>query len=156
MLFQFPFVSSHFGIIAKKWLDAYDTIESSMGLYFAARTKAFRFLEGRFLSMAQCLETLHRRAPDELYMDPSKFENLKKKLLETCPKPHHEWLKGKLYNEVSFRNRLKKIFEPFKQYIGEKKNTKKSWIRETTLPITRRSLRTRRQKEIVYGNCVSS
>lgn len=125
MLLQFPQIRDRFSTIISSWLQAYEEIEPSMNLYFSSRTGAHRFLNGRFLAMAQCLETFHRRASSETMMDAKEYDSLVKTIVESCPEERRDWLSGRLShgNEVSLRKRLNKIIGVFEDALGGKKVT---------------------------------
>ena len=61
MLFRFEQIREGVEHIFNKWFDAYDKISPALGLYFAARTGAYEYLDGKFLALAQGLETYHSR-----------------------------------------------------------------------------------------------
>lgn len=61
MLFGFDQIRKDAERIFNKWFDAYENISPALNLYFAARTGAYQYLEGKFLALAQALETYHRR-----------------------------------------------------------------------------------------------
>ncbi len=61
MLFGFAQIQEDAERIFNKWFDAYEKISPALNLYFAARTGAYQYLEGKFLALAQALETYHRR-----------------------------------------------------------------------------------------------
>ena len=95
-------------------------------LYFSTKNGARKYLDGKFLALAQGLETLHRRTSSELSMSESDFEKMLSEILDNCPPTHKEWLKMKLYfaNELSLRKRLQDLFEPYIDVFGNKKDIK--------------------------------
>jgi hypothetical protein len=84
-------------------------------------------LEGKFLALAQGLETYHRRTSNEKLMDEAVFKELTENLIKQCPEENKEWLSGRLKygNELSLRHRIKNIIEPFKEFIGTSKEQNK-------------------------------
>lgn len=120
MLFHFGRIRDDAEMIFNNWLIAYDDLSPALGLYFSTRSGAQKFLEGKFLALAQGLETYHRRTCNKTLMDEKAFCTLVEKVLENCPAEHTEWLKGRLThgNEINLRNRLKSIIEPFKEHLG--------------------------------------
>ena len=98
-----------------------------MALYFSTKTDAQRYIDGKFLALAQGLETYHRRTSDEVWMDKSQYESLKQEIIENCPEEHRDWLSGRLEhgNEINLRKRLQAIVEPFKQYLDNSKERAK-------------------------------
>jgi hypothetical protein len=120
MLFRFAEIRENAHEIFNKWLDAYQVFGTSLNLYFASKTGAHRFIDGTFLSLAHCMETFHRRTSDETLMTENEYNELRSRLLEKCPAERQEWLRGILVygNEINLRKRLKRIFVPFKKYLG--------------------------------------
>lgn len=127
MLFSFGQIREHAGQVFNRWLAAYAVIRPSLGLYFSAATGSHKFLEGRFLALAQALETYHRRTSRETLMDTSDFRSLAARVLRSSPKDWRRWLHGRLIhgNEINFGLRIKRIIEPFKDKVGNSKERTK-------------------------------
>ena len=120
MLFSYREISSNAQDIFNNWLDSYYDLAPAFRLYFATKTGAQKYLEGKFLALAQDLETYHRRISDERFMDEGDFDRMVGEILESCPDEHKEWLSGRMCfgNEISLRRRLKLIIKPFVKYFG--------------------------------------
>ena len=120
MLFTFPQVRDRFGSMLSSWMSLYEVFGPSLSLYFSSKTGGHKYLEGKFLALAQALETYHRRTTDDVLMDEKKFKKLVKSLVESCPEEQKDWLKGRLSfgNELSLAKRLKKVFDPYKAQLG--------------------------------------
>ncbi|HGM8505708.1 TPA: HEPN domain-containing protein [Pseudomonas aeruginosa] len=120
MLFSFGAIKSNFGEIVNNWLKAYDYMSPALSLYFSTKKGAQKYLDGKFLALAQGLETYHRRTSTETLMSAESFETLVAEVMENCPPDHAEWLKGRLThgNEINLGKRLKRIVEPFKAHLG--------------------------------------
>jgi ApeA N-terminal domain 1 len=120
MLFRFEDVRINFVSILSEWFNAYEVINPALALYFSSRLGTHRFLSGRFLSLAQALETYHRRSNAETLMTSEEFDAVKHCLMNACPKGNATWLEGRLAhaNEISLGQRLKRIIEPFKHHFG--------------------------------------
>lgn len=127
MLFTFGTIKSNAKQIFNNWINAYDYLSPALGLYFSTKTGAQKYLDGKFLALAQGLETYHRRTSDETLMAPKEFDALVNIILDSCPEDSIEWLKGRLMhgNEINLGKRIKKIIEPFKQHIGTSKERSK-------------------------------
>lgn len=127
MLFTYKIIEENAGEIFNKWLEAYETIAPALNLYFSTKTGAQRYLDGKFLALAQGLETYHRRSSDEVLMNKEAYAALTARLMEYCPSEHIDWLNGKLKygNEISLSTRLKRIVDPFKKHLGSKDETKR-------------------------------
>ena len=120
MLFRFLMIRENAEAIINKWIDAHEQIDVAFGLYFSARTDAHKYLDGRFLALAQGLETYHRRTSIKTLMDAAAYKELVSAIVQGCPSHHREWLNGRLMygNEISLRKRLDDVVEPFKELVG--------------------------------------
>ncbi|HCH54551.1 MAG TPA: hypothetical protein DE109_13940 [Aeromonas sp.] len=127
MLFTFSAIRGNALQIFNNWVNAYEHLSPALNLYFSTKTGAQKFLDGKFLALAQGLETYHRRTSSETLMKPEEFETLVAKILEGCPEEHADWLKGRLIhgNEINLGKRIKKIIEPFKEHLGSTKDRSK-------------------------------
>jgi hypothetical protein len=120
MLFNFGVIATNAQQVLNNWLNAYEYLYPALNLYFSTKTGAQKYLEGKFLALAQGLETYHRRTSSETLMEPDVFEIVVQKILTECPAEHVEWLQGRLMhgNEINLGKRLKRIIEPFKKQLG--------------------------------------
>jgi len=120
MLFAYPQVREKLGSMLSSWMKMYEVIGPALSLYFASKAGEHKYLDGKFLALAQALETYHRRTTDDVLMDDKKFKQLVKSLVESCPEEQQDWLKGRLSfgNELSLAKRLKKVFDPYKAQLG--------------------------------------
>jgi len=120
MLFSYGAIKSNAQDVFNNWINAYEIIAPALSLYFSTKIGAQKYLDGKFLALAQGLETYHRRTSDDKRMDSNEFESLVSEIIEACPDQHLEWLKGRLThgNEINLGKRLKQIIEPFKDKLG--------------------------------------
>ena len=127
MLFDFKEIQNDAERIINNWIKGYEQILPAFNLYFLARMGAQTYLEERFLTLAQGLETYHRRTSDEKQMDEVEFDELVETLIENCPEEKRDWLERKLIfaNEIVLRKRIKRLIEPFKDLFGNKEKRKK-------------------------------
>lgn len=123
MLFTYKTIKSNSQDVFNNWLRAYEIMAPALSLYFSTKNGAQKHLEGKFLALAQGLETYHRRTSEEKLMDSSEFDTLVSVISESCPEEHAEWLSGRLMhgNEINLGKRLKRIIEPFKDKLGSGK-----------------------------------
>lgn len=79
------------------------------------------------MALAQGLETYHRRTSNETLRDETEFRSMVASLLWSCPKQNRKWLRGRLYhgNEINLGQRIKRIIEPYKSYLGNSKQRNK-------------------------------
>lgn len=127
MLFRFGQIAEDAERIINNWLEAYDEIDPALNLYFATKTGAHKYLDGKFLALAQGLETYHRRTSNEKLMGDVVFKELTEQLIMQCPEENREWLSGRLAhgNEINLGRRVKSIIEPFKEILGNSKQRSK-------------------------------
>ncbi|AUZ84770.1 HEPN domain-containing protein [Methylophaga nitratireducenticrescens] len=127
MLFSYGTIKNNAQNVFNSWINAYEIIAPALNLYFSTKSGAQKYLDGKFLALAQGLETYHRRTSDEKLMDTSEFESLVSKISENCPEKYLEWLNGRLMygNEINLGKRLNRIIEPFKDRLGDKKQRNK-------------------------------
>lgn len=108
------------------WMEAYENLSPALALYFAYQSGAYRFLDSKFLALAQGLETLHRRTNSELSMCEDQYDKMYAEIIDSCPIEHKKWLEAKLQfaNELNLRKRLKYLFEPYKSMFGTNRDIK--------------------------------
>lgn len=122
-LFVFSQIKDCAELFINNWFSAYETMEPALNLYFSTRTGGYKFLDAKFLALAQALETYHRRTSAEKAMPEDTFNNMMESIMQSCPPEHREWLQGRTKhgNEISLSRRIKSIIEPFKDLIGNSK-----------------------------------
>lgn len=127
MLFRYGQIKDDAARIINNWIAAYETIDPALNLYFSVRTGTHKYLDSKFLALAQGLETLHRRTSIEKMMNQAKYQKLVEEIVSHCPGEYQAWLSGRLEhgNEINLSRRLKGIVEPFKKYIGTSKDRTK-------------------------------
>ncbi len=120
MLFTYGVIRSSAQEVFNCWINAYEVMSPALSLYFSTKVGAQKYLDGKFLALAQGLETYHRRTSDEKLMDSSEFDLLVSTVIQGCPDGQLSWLKGRLMhgNEINLGKRLKRIIEPFKSRLG--------------------------------------
>lgn len=120
-LFLFPYIREDFALYVSEWFRAYETISPALNLYFSTKNNAQKYLDGKFLALAQGLETYHRRTTNIQIMPETEYESIKKELLNTCPKERREWLAGRLAhaNEITLANRLRELISEFEPVFGD-------------------------------------
>ncbi len=121
MLFRYPAIKARAEQILNNWLQIYEKIEPALNLYFGVTTGGLRYLDTKVLALAQGLEIYHRRTSDETRIGNADFEKLRETLETQCPEEHKNWLSERLNygNELSLRQRIKRIIEPFNEFMGD-------------------------------------
>ena len=124
MIFSYEDVADQFEKILTKWLENYEISEPAFNLYFASMSGGHKYMESKFLSLVQGIETLHRRNSQEVQMPKKEFSNLKDEILKAISDDNKKsWIEEKLRyaNELSLRKRLKQMLESFKDLFGNSK-----------------------------------
>jgi hypothetical protein len=126
MLFRYQHVANDLEEVMRRWFGGYEICEPAFKLYFSSIGGAYRYLEGRFLSLAQGIETLHRRTSDRTLLKEADFKTLIKTIRDGCPQEHLQWLNDRLWhgNELPLRERLAEMIEPFQKVYGPEKEIK--------------------------------
>lgn len=126
MFFGYKKISDGFEKILNNWFKTYETSEPAFNLYFASKSGADQYLESQFLSLAQGIETLHRRNSQSTTMPTDEFSALVDLLVNSAPDDKKQWVGRKLKyaNELSLRQRMKEIIEPFKELFGGREKAK--------------------------------
>lgn len=126
VLFSYRDVSSRWEHLLRSWFGAYERLSPALSLYFSTQNGTHKYLDSKFLSLAQCLETFSRRTNSESQMEEGEFLKLRAVLMAACPKVHEEWLEGKLRyaNEINLTKRLAALFAPFDRKFGKPKAVK--------------------------------
>jgi len=90
MLFRYGQIREDAERIVNNWFDAYDEIDPALNLYFSTKTGAYKYLDGKFLALAQGFETYHRRTSSEKLMDEGAYKELTESLTKQCPEENQE------------------------------------------------------------------
>lgn len=127
MLFSYDAISSNADKVFNNWINAHEHLSPAIGLYFSTKTEAYKYIDGKFLALAQGLETYHRRTTDEKLMKTSEYGLLTRQIINNCPEGYQDWLSARLQhgNEISLSKRLKAMVEPFKKHLGTGAERKK-------------------------------
>lgn len=120
MLFHYGHIAKDLERILNNWLANYTTSEPAFNLYFTAKAGAQKYIDGRFLSLAQGIETLHRRNSTKTLMPENEFKQMLQIISKNCPGEKKHWLNDRIAygNELSLRQRLTEMLEPFQNLYG--------------------------------------
>jgi hypothetical protein len=117
MLFPLPAIADDFQKYLKNWLEKYQLLTPVINLYFSVLYNPNSFAEVKFLSLAQAIETYHRRVADGKYQEDEQYAELYDKLISVIPSSLSDDFKASLKsklrygNEYSLRTRLRKVVE---------------------------------------------
>ena len=120
MVFKFQDIKEQLSMILNTWLFMYEKLEPAMNLYFSTINNEELYIDNKFLSFIQGLETFHRRTTDNLSISEREHQDRISKILDSVPEQYRNWLNEKLIysNEPSLRRRLKELLEPFNDLFG--------------------------------------
>lgn len=125
MLFSLPKLGEFYPAALNSWFEKASTLKPVYDLYFSTLYNPKMYLEGRFLSLSQALETYHRRVSGGKYLEQQVFETVHSALVEVLDGFEFErdvrnTFVGKLQyiNELSLRRRIKELVLSFGDSIG--------------------------------------
>ena len=126
MLFRFEKIQNRTESVINSWIENYEKIAPAFDLYFLTKTRRIASIDLLFLTLVQALEAFHRRTSDEIHMDEDEFKEIRKTLLNKCPKKERDWFAQKLNyaNELTLRNRFERMTEPFNHFMGGEHRSK--------------------------------
>lgn len=126
-LFHLRDIEDRFEQTMNAWFSSYEKIKPSLDLYFAVSTGVYKYLDGRFLALAQSIETYHRRTSTETMMDTQAFRSLVAAVVWSTPKKNRRWALGRLKfgNEITLAQRITKTLLPFTEHFGNKRTRTK-------------------------------
>lgn len=117
MLFTYKDMAEGLDNYLSKWFDLSTKIAPVMDLYFSLFFIRSMYLHSQFLTLAQALETYHRRLYEGTYIPADDYEEIKQILYAAIPDILDNDLKKKLKdvlkyaNEFSLRKRIRAILE---------------------------------------------
>lgn len=111
MLFNFRDIRDEFHEIINNWFNMKKTLNPIFNLYFGTIYNSDMYLEQKFLSLVQAIESYHRRTRKNNEIDPSDHEEKVNKIIQSVDEEHQEWLRNRLRysNEPTLRNRLTEL-----------------------------------------------
>ena len=131
MLFTLADARDRFAQLVENWFAKQELLRPVFDLYFGAIYNRRAFLEQRFLSLTQAIETFHRRTSPATELPAEQHERRIQKILAGAPSEHQDWLSNKLTfsNELSLRRRLKDILSRCPEVVTKLLN-KKTFVHE--------------------------
>jgi hypothetical protein len=124
MLFTLPAIEDNFEVYIRNWIDNFDLLAPSINLYFSVLYNPHSFAEVKFLSLAQAIETYHRRVFGGKYQSDKEYQSdIFMRLVAALPKVTDKdflrSLKNRIHygNEYSFRTRVREVVESVKEEL---------------------------------------
>ncbi|MEH2301644.1 MAG: HEPN domain-containing protein [Nostoc sp.] len=105
-------LKQHFRLVIQKWFNLNDEIDDILNLYFNAYYNNDVYIQNKFLSIVQTLESYHRRKFDHKVSNTEKHQKRLQEILDSVSEKHKQWLEEKLRfsYEPSLEDRLNKLF----------------------------------------------
>jgi ApeA N-terminal domain 1 len=115
MLFPLQLVRERLPNLVGLWFEKRERLQPVMDLYFGTLFSDSMYLEMRFLSLAQALESYHRRMMNRTRQPKAAHKKQVKAVLENLPADQQPWVKDALQysNEIHFIERLEDIYAKF-------------------------------------------
>ncbi len=124
MMFTYNDVADELGICLRNWFQKYPTLGPTYGLFLGSLYNPSIYLDHEFLSLAQALESYHRRTLGGKYISDETYLPQYNAFLDAIDSrtgpDFKESLKGKLtyLNEYSLSKRMKDLRIIFNEYIS--------------------------------------
>jgi hypothetical protein len=111
MLFELSSVRSKFANLLEKWFEKRALLEPVFDLYFGTLYNTQMFLQQKFLSLVQGVESYHRRVFDGYESSPEQHKKRLQDIIKATPNEHKSWLQDKLSdsNDLSLKRRLEEL-----------------------------------------------
>lgn len=134
VLFTFRDISEQFESFLKNWFKKIELLEPIYNLYFGTLYNPRMYLENRFLSLVQAIESYHRRVIKNYELPEDRHKKRIAEILNVVPNNHKKWLKWQLKysNESALRQRLSDILKQNSKVIDEFIDDKKLFIDKIT------------------------
>lgn len=134
MLFTFNDISSRFEPFLRNWYEKADLLEPVYDLYFGTFYNPRMYLEHRFLSFIQAIESFHQRVYGGKYLSDEDYKVVYDALVAAIPDGFKGGLKNRLKeylkygNEFSLRKRLEEIFDKHQDILDKVIKNKSAFI----------------------------
>lgn len=134
MLFTFKDIPDRFEFFLRNWFEKIDLLEPVYNLYFGTLYNPHMYLEHRFLSLIQAIESFHQRTYGGKYLSDEDYKVVYDALVTAIPEGIKSDLKDRLKeylnygNEFSLRKRLKEIFDKHQEILDRFLENKNAFI----------------------------
>jgi hypothetical protein len=130
-LFVLNDIKHDLSLIIQKWFNLFDLAEDIINLYFSTIYNDKLYIENKFLSRVQALESYHRRIIDKKNSDTEEHKERLESILEKTPPEYKDWLKGQLNfsHEPSLEQRLRELFQLTNKTLSPLVNNSEDFIR---------------------------
>jgi hypothetical protein len=127
MLFTLADARDRFPQLVENWFAKQELLRPVFDLYFGAIYNRHAFLEQRFLSLTQAIESYHRRTSTATDLPREQHNRRIDGILATAPEEHRKWLSDQLTysNELRLRKRLADVLTRCPEVVGKLLKKKK-------------------------------
>jgi hypothetical protein len=151
MLFTFKDISNRFESFLRNWFEKKDLLEPVYNLYFGTLYNPRMYLEHRFLSFIQAIESFHQRTYGGGYLSDEDYKVVYNALVTAIPEGVRSDLKDRLKeylkygNEFSLRKRLKEVFDKYQEILDRFIENKNDFVEKV---VNTRNYLTHHDKEL--------
>ena len=151
MLFTFKDISNRFESFLRTWFEKKDSLEPVYDLYFGTLYNPRMYLEHRFLSLVQAIESFHQRTCGGEYLSDEDYKVVYDALLAAIPEEVGSDFKNRLKeylkygNEFSLRKRLKEFFDKYRKILDKFIEDEDAFIEKV---VNTRNYQTHHDKEL--------
>jgi len=121
MLTSLSEIKVQFSDLVKNWCNRYESINPILSLYFGTLYNPYLYIENRFLSLVQSVESYHRLTMRNYVIEEDEHEARITEILNSIDPKYQGWLKYKLTwsNEPDLSSRLKEVFDKYLDDAGD-------------------------------------
>jgi hypothetical protein len=136
MLFTFDDISGQFEAYLQNWFGKAESLKPVYDLFFGTLYNPSMYLESKFLSLIQAIESFHRRRYGGEYLSDEDYAKVRYDLEKAIPDSveggFKDSLKSKIKygNEFTLRTRLKEFFDEYQENLSEFIENKNAFIGE--------------------------
>jgi len=133
MLFTFKDVSERFEVLLRNWFEKAEMLKPVYDLYFGTLYNPRMYLQHKFLSLVQAIESYHRRTMRNYELPEDEHQKRITEILDSVPSNYRKWLewKFKYSNEPPLRQRLEDILEVCSEVLDEFIDDKSLFVDKT-------------------------
>jgi hypothetical protein len=134
-LFTLKTISDKLGHFLQNWFGKAEQLEPVYQLYFGYIYNPHMYLEQKFLSLVQALESYHRRTMQNYELPEDKHNERIYKIVDAVPQEHKKWLSRKLKysNEPDLQRRLRELLNTHPVVAFDLKRNKESFIEKAVV-----------------------
>lgn len=121
-LFRYSLIAGEVAVVISKWFEVENSIEPTLTLYLEHSFRPDQHPKYSFMSLAQGIESFHRRIRGGTFVSNEEFEAVRTALKDAIPTGTDKDLSGRItqslgyMNEYSLRRRLRDLIE---QYLAD-------------------------------------